>query len=595
MSFFDDASLAFLPSGAAGKDGKAYSIKPTDGTGDFTFSRGSNLAATRVGADGLIEKGRENLLTYSNDFSNADWLQVNTTLTSGQSGYDGSSNAWKIEAASTGTIRLRQLKNISANSVITMSVYAKIGNVDFIKFNLLTSGTNSIVTFDLTDGTTYSSNAIDEKWESVGGGWVRISATFVNSLEITEQRIEVRSEYDLLSAPAGSFVYIQDAQLEQGLAATDYIESGATTGKAGLLEDEPRFDYSGGATCPSLLLEPSRTQLVAQTEYFGDGYWVKTNASITSNSAVSPSGITNAAKLIEDATNAQHKIYSDYFVSVAGDRYAQSFFAKSAGRNWVYLEHEGSAIAWFNLSNGTIGTTYTTYNASASIQDYGNGWYRCIVSYDANDATSRAYIGVTNADNTTTYLGDGSSGAYIWGAQLEQGSYPTSYIPNHSGTGSVTRGADEATGAGDASTFNDSEGVLYAEVSTLLDFTGGNRAVSISDSTTNNRITFIIVDSNQIQFFVNAGGSFIIATSSGVISDLDLNVKIAVKYKSSDYALWINGTEVYTSNISSLASGLNVLQFNSGAGSSSFYGNAKQVLYFPTALSDADLETLTTL
>ena len=89
MSFFNDASLAFLPSGEAGKDGKAYSIKPTDGTGDFTFSRGSNLAATRVGADGLIEKGRENLLTRSNTFD----LWNIRNVTSGHAGYDGTNDA----------------------------------------------------------------------------------------------------------------------------------------------------------------------------------------------------------------------------------------------------------------------------------------------------------------------------------------------------------------------------------------------------------------------------------------------------------------------------------------------------------------------
>src|SRR6056300_346631 len=104
-SFFSSASLAFLPSGGAGKDTKAYSIKPTDGSGDFTFSRGSNLAATRVGADGLIEKGRENLLTYSNDFGTT-WISTSITPTSGQSGYDGSSDAWLIEkSASNGRIQ----------------------------------------------------------------------------------------------------------------------------------------------------------------------------------------------------------------------------------------------------------------------------------------------------------------------------------------------------------------------------------------------------------------------------------------------------------------------------------------------------------
>ena len=83
MSFFDDASLAFLPSSGAGKDGKAYSVKPTTGDGDFTFSRGSNLAATRVGADGLIEKGRENLLLQSNQFDTT-WSLNTTSVTSGQ-------------------------------------------------------------------------------------------------------------------------------------------------------------------------------------------------------------------------------------------------------------------------------------------------------------------------------------------------------------------------------------------------------------------------------------------------------------------------------------------------------------------------------
>ena len=113
MSFFDDASLAFLPSGAAGKDGKAYSIKPTNGDGDFTFSRGSNLSATRVGADGLIEKGRENLLVQSNNFGTT-WASSGTTETSGQSGYDGTNNAWLLsKSVSDGYV----YQNISQSGV----------------------------------------------------------------------------------------------------------------------------------------------------------------------------------------------------------------------------------------------------------------------------------------------------------------------------------------------------------------------------------------------------------------------------------------------------------------------------------------------
>ena len=94
MNFYSEASLAYVASAGAGKDGKAYSMKPVDGTGDFTFSRGSNLAATRVGPTGLIEKGRENLLLQSNNFTTTWTLGAGLTLTSGQTGYDGSSDAW---------------------------------------------------------------------------------------------------------------------------------------------------------------------------------------------------------------------------------------------------------------------------------------------------------------------------------------------------------------------------------------------------------------------------------------------------------------------------------------------------------------------
>ena len=66
------ASLVMVPSGY--EDGTLASVKPTDGTGDFTFSRGSDISATRVNADGYIEKGYENLLLQSNSFDTSPWV-----------------------------------------------------------------------------------------------------------------------------------------------------------------------------------------------------------------------------------------------------------------------------------------------------------------------------------------------------------------------------------------------------------------------------------------------------------------------------------------------------------------------------------------
>ena len=126
-SALDSASLIMYPSGYS--DGVLGSAKPTDGSGDFTFTRGSNLSATRVAPNGYIEKGYENLLTYSNDFSNAAWIK-NISVTGGQSGYDGNNDAWQLTAISNNNQFLGQ--NISTSLVNTFSVYAKAGTANFI-------------------------------------------------------------------------------------------------------------------------------------------------------------------------------------------------------------------------------------------------------------------------------------------------------------------------------------------------------------------------------------------------------------------------------------------------------------------------------
>ena len=212
MSFFDDASLAFLPSGAAGKDGKAYSIKPTDGTGDFTFSRGSNLAATRVNASGLIEKGRENLLTQSNRFDL--WNLEN--VTSGHAGYDGTNDAY----LQSGLGRL-QLTISYGSGVYTASVYVKAGFSDYVQFRI--GGSQTVLArFELIDNGTslIDTGTFDTNIEPVSGatGWYRISISF-NS-DVTQFRIEPENDSSGTQT-ADSSVYVQDAQLEIGLAATD--------------------------------------------------------------------------------------------------------------------------------------------------------------------------------------------------------------------------------------------------------------------------------------------------------------------------------------------------------------------------------------
>ena len=167
MSLFDDASLAMIPS--AYKDGKLYSIKPTDGSGDFTFTRGSNLAATRVDENGLIEKGRENLLLQSNQFDTT-WTTSSSSITGGQSGYNGGSNAWLLQAtASTSTARLEQA--ISLTGVHTTSIYAKAGSTDWIAIQMWS---NHFAYFDVANGVVGNSGSvIDASIEAAGNGFYR--------------------------------------------------------------------------------------------------------------------------------------------------------------------------------------------------------------------------------------------------------------------------------------------------------------------------------------------------------------------------------------------------------------------------------------
>jgi len=725
MSFFDDASLAFLPSGAAGKDGKAYSIKPvpeygseevtngdfatdsdwikgngatisggkaniigdgstyvsitqnsvfttgkkyrvsvdvvinsglglkvqdgatnenigfatssgtyvfdftagantslvigrrTGGTafnssvdnvsvkevlvdGDFTFSRGSNLSATRISANGLIEKGRENLWLQSTDLGTSPNASSGAaTITGGQSGYDGSSNAWELESLSDGFYR-RLYQSTTQTGVITFSIYAKAANTSSLLIYNNQNGHRAW--FDLSSGSLGALNgAIDSSIEDIGSGWYRCSISLLTSAS-SEFWICPTNGDNVASCDLGNSILLQDAQLEIGLAATDYIESGATTGKAGLLEDEPRFDYSGGVTCPSLLLEPSRTNLVTESEYYNGSYWGQTLVSITDNATNSPEGLQNASKLIPANGTGGNRSISKNYVSLTG-LHTFSVFAKAAEYGYISLRMRNSPNSWamFDLTNGLVHATETSaqmVSGSPKIEDYGNGWYRCSIVIDPSGSASAGQVypsysvGITG-NETNNFNGDGVSGIYIYGSQFESGSYPTSYIPNHSG-GTITRGDDICNGAGDVNTFNSTEGVLFAEISVDVNELA-YKEVSVSDGTSSNRIEIRYIQ-NKIEFTSRIGGVSEVYGVFVPVSVLNFN-KIALRYNGTDFKLYVNGSLVAsdTSINTFPANTLNSAQFNSGAGASKFYGKAKQILYFPTALSDADCITLTTI
>lgn len=207
----------------------------------------------------------------------------------------------------------------------------------------------------------------------------------------------------------------------------------------GINANLPRFNYDPIAlTCKGLLIEEARSNLYTYSEQFDNAVWLLSNASISANATTSPSNTTTAEKLIESATTTTHFLYRQY-TTVATTVYTFSAYCKASERTFVQLTSGTNLGAYFNLSTGAVGTVSGGY--TALISPAGNGWYRCSISWTAvlNDYTN---IFLASANGTRNYAGNGTSGVFIWGAQLEVGAFPTSYIPTT--TLAVTRNADVA-------------------------------------------------------------------------------------------------------------------------------------------------------
>ena len=349
--------------------------------------------------------------------------------------------------------------------------------------------------------------------------------------------------------------------------------------------------------CPSHLLEPERTQKIQYSEAFDNAYWTKTGLSVVSG-FTSPKGDLSAFKLVEDTSTALRYCHETFSV-VSGNNYTYSFFAKYNGR---YLQLSSSTAfpsshINYDLQNGTlsIGSGATV---SGTIEELTDGYYRCTYTDTANSTSVNGLIipllsNSTTASKNISYTGDGTSGIYLFGAQFEEGSYATSYIPNYGTAAGITRSAETANGAGDASTFNDSEGVLMAEISALNEDTI-IEAISISNGTGDNRVVFMKWNVlNQIKARVTSGGSQQFDVNINVPSVTDNN-KLALKYKANDFSAWVNGFKLAIDTSGIAPVGLNRLEFNSnGSNSAPFYGNTKQIQYYDSALNDSDLETLT--
>ena len=556
MSIYDKASLVLIPSGT--KTSKVYSQKPVNGDGDFTFSR--STAATRVNADGNIEKETQNLLLQSNGFDQLGWATSSLVVNSGYSGYDGTNDAYRLNAtAASGFLR----QELAINGVLSASIYAKKNTADGIRVRF-DHNTDTNVYVDLRDGSLVTSgNTIDINIEDASNGWYKITFAFNASGMV---RIQLYPTDGATTAVAGS-VFVQDAQLEQGLVARDYIETTTAAVEGGITDNVPRLDYTD-SSCPALLLEPQRTNIVPHSEYINDASWGKNvsggTLNVTSNYGISPDGSKNATRIEASLTSGYADIVQVLGTS-SGTAYTYSVYLKSlSGTPSIYFIYDGTANRLITLTTEWKKYTFKIPSAPTII------YPRFLIEY-----------GLTSS----------SIDILAYGAQLEQGSYATSYIPTY-GT-SVTRSADSCLATSISDLIGQTEGTLFVEYNSNITEDDSFFLVA-DDGTINNRIVLYSNTPNKLALVVNNGGVLQV-----VIANITLAAgtnKFAVGYATNDVVLYLNGTQVGIDNTAMIPA-TSALRMGTDHTAADFASGkaTKQALVFKTRLSNEELAALTTI
>ena len=354
-------------------------------------------------------------------------------------------------------------------------------------------------------------------------------------------------------------------------------------------DHEARFDHDPvTGECLGLLVEESRTNSLTHSEEFDNAAWTKTRTTITANAATAPDGTTTADKLIRGTDNNINVVYQA--ASLPQATYTLSVFAKKGEYTFCTLTLPNTkgwnADRWVsvNLADGSY-TTSASAPTSTSVVAYQNGWYRISITHAASATVARAgYIEARSSAGYGVQVGDGTSGIYIWGAQLEAGNFPTSYIPTTVST--VTRSADIAQMTGDnfSSWYNQSEGAVVIKADKLADI--AMYPVVIDDGTNNNRHLTNLASNYQYQ--IKVSGATQAQIDAGQLSGS--SESLAIAYKTNDAAVALNG--VSNSDNTVVVPTCNRMQIFAFSGTTG-NGHVSQISYYNERLTDVELQTLT--
>jgi hypothetical protein len=573
----NQASLVMIPSGY--KEDVVYSAVPTDGSGDLSFTRASN--GTRINSAGLVEVTPWNLVEYSEDFAQAGpiWNKYQATITSNATtAPNGTLTADSITDNTSNDVHIayQDMAGIVAGTY-TISVYAKASTLSHINLQWYSgSAFYTSNAFNLSNGTTTGAN---QSIESVGNGWYRCIFTFTTTVSgLQYPYIMTNNGTSNVYVGTGQSVFIWGAQLNIGSTAKPYFP---TTDRLNV----PRLTYqNGGGGCPSLLLEKQSTNLIEYSEDFSGATWLNEDIIVSTNQTISPDGTQNADKLIANTTTLDHSIYQ----TSSGSTRTFSIYAKAGEYNYIFLgsnNNSASDGAFFNLSNGTI--SQNTSGLTASIESVGNGWYRCIVS-STSWPTIYTILCLSTNGTSLGFTGNNTSGIYVWGCQVEASSYPTSYIPTTSS--SATRVADECSKTGISSLIGQTSGTVFVQVTAKYK----NADIASINTGSTDAVYIVKTSNNYYRAIIYAGGVAVVVITQATV--IETSAKIAVVYKSGSTSLFINGTKIQTDTTTyTFTTALNSFYFQPNYLIGLETNEVQQSCLFPTALTDAECQALTTL
>ena len=592
-------------------------VDTTTGTTLVDHTRASS--GTYVGSDGLIKTATTNLLLRSEEFdttwslSNINAFGSGSTANATQAP-DGNLTADLVTEtldASNTQHNVSQVINVSSGTVYTISLFAKLPVGSTRQLQILIANTNFTVTpaanFDLISGSVAFSSNCTASIVPYPNGWYRLIVTTVPATSSGLNGFNFRFHDGSSNAYIGdgtSGFYLWGAQLEQSSTVGEYVKTTSTINSAPRFDHDPTTGESLG-----LLVEESRTNLLLRSEDLQDTYWIGLNVARTSGSIANPRGSLTADLLRENSSGGFHELFKSNMG--ADGIYTLSVFAKKGpGDRYLNLcisSGPSNALSLrVNLLTGVASSIYsegaTFSSATSSVTPFANGWYRVALGFTTSSffavqlALSPSDIAPTAGNfGLVSYVGDGTSGIYLWGAQLEAGYIPTSYIPTEGTT--VTRAADVASISGNnfSSWYNQSEGTVFAEATPIGD-NNSNQFVYVAAQGTSIAEEIFLLKSpgtNSITNTIRSSSSFQFSNGSDGLSPFGSRFKNAIGASSTSTNSAVNGV-LQGLDVSVTMPTVDNLVIGRRA-NDTFLGNflIKRLTYWPTRLSNETLQGIT--